>query len=698
MRDRAIVAVIVILACAGCQSRQQPLDGNARTQTLQSGAPAAGKLQLLQDKPSSTRSPGAPQSGSGKSSILSSAKSMLFETERSRMAAVFDRLAESGLDPNTTDEKGYPLLVTAVEQDRIDVAEWLLERGADANARIKMGAGTYLYLLAIASPMDPPVQATVEWTRLFLKHGADPNIRNDEGTALCYAALSDRHHDLLVFLVENGTNVNLGDGQGVAPLGSATQNGCTKNVAYLRSKGARLYSYEFPVGNDAAPCRAVLSGDLAGLASIPPGEFAEMLARTSLGVPATALHLAAEQGSLRVLQALSSRKVDWNVGDRYGRSPLHLAVLAGRADAVSLLLDNGADPNFADDRSTTPFSAACAVRPDIARQMLARGHVPRGEAPLVSSICSEDPDLVKALGAKAKWSARALDFAAAMGQVEITDHLCSLVAHGKKGRAELLEEARANRRLFDEYQARGAGPIEAPARSGGIAGKRGTFPYVLESWSPWMEAAAVKSFADYPVGVYVPKDYDGSKPFGLLISMTNAKSSSPYPRDFAPTLDRRNLIWVGFDPYNGLHRLPGEANLAFCLALVYNMLGYYNIDQSRIYIGGFSLGGQMTERVLTQHPWVFKGALFINIDYRGGHSINFSSGWPPQPHWYYNKKHMPIVFVEGDYDYNRLAAYQSYNLLLHAGYRDLHYVQEAMAGHKLISAASFETALGLLER
>ena len=669
MRSGAVAAAILILACAA-------------------GPPPARR------PPTRAR---APPSGAGDPSLLSSARALLFETERSGMAAVFARLEQAGLDPDTTDEKGYPLLVTAVERDRIDVAAWLLERGADVNARIRMGAGTYLYLPAIASPMDPPVQEPLEWARLFLEHGADPNLRSSEGTALCYAAMSDRHHDLLVFLVEHGADVNLGDDDGLAPLGSATQNKCAKNVAYLKSKGARLHSYEYPVGNGAPPCRAVLAEDLAALASLPAEEFARMLARTALGVPATALHLAAERGSLRVLRALAARQVDWDVGDLYGRSPLHLAVLGGRAEAVAVLLEAGADPGFADALSTTPFSAACAARPAIARQMLAGGRVPAGEAALAAAVCSEDLDLVKALGAKVKWNGRAPQFAAKLGLVGITDHLCGLVPPAGRSRAELLEEARTNRRLIEEYEARGAAPLPPPARSGGIGEKRGTFPYVLESWSPWMEAAAVKSFADYPVGVYVPQHYDGSRPFGLLVSMTNAKSSSPYPRDFAPVLDRRDLIWVGFDPYNGLHTLGGDANLAFCLALVYNLLGHFNIDQSRLYIGGFSLGGQLTERVINRHPWPFKGALFINIDYMAYQAIDFAGGWPPQPHWYYNKKHMPFVFVEGDYDYNRRAAYMGYNRLLHAGYRDVHFVHEPLTAHKLIQAASFETALGLLE-
>ena len=621
------------------------------------------------------------QNPTEKALSMAALKSVLFETDRARLPEVFGLLEAAGLDPNMTDEEGVPVLFSTVWNDRIDVAAWLLGIGADVNARSNWG-GTVLHSISV--PMDNPVEAHTDWARLFLEHGVELDARDShESTALCYAALSDRQHALVVFLVENGADFNLGDEEGNAPLSHATQHECKQNSAFLKSKRARLYSYKFPVNNDAPPCRAVIEGDVAALASLPREEFSKMIARTSLFVPATALHLAAEQGSLRSLQALCARDVDWNVPDRYGRSPLQLAVMADRADVVLLLLANGADPNFASNHLSTPFSVACATNPAIARQMLATGFVPKGETVAKAAIGSENLDLVKALGGKVEWSSEDLDFASDLGLVEITEVLSSLVQHETKNPSQLIVNAQENRRRLDEYMRQVSRLFQAPRRSGGIAGKRGTFPYVLESWSPWLKSDKV-NLADYPVGVYVPDSYDGRQPFGLVVSMTNAKSSSPYPRDFTQTLDRHRLIWVGFDPYN---HVPDVT--AFCLAIVYNMLGYFNIDQSRIYIGGFSLGGQLTSHVLRRQPWVFKGAFFINI--------GFSSLALKQPQLGYLRNHVPMVFVLGDYDYNRLSTYSGYDKLLSTGHRNVYYVHEPMMGHRLISAARFEKAVSLLE-
>jgi predicted esterase len=449
-----------------------------------------------------------------------------------------------------------------------------------------------------------------------------------------------------------------------------------------------MYSYRFPEGNEDPACRAVLSGDIGAIGTLSNKRFEKMVARTSLLVPATPLHLAAERGDEAVIRALCGKGVDWNTGDRYGRSPLQLAVMSGRAKAVELLLDHGADPNFGAEDGASPFIVACATAPQIALRMIEKGYTPRGEALSEAAVASGDMTLVKMLGEIPDWSYYDFALAADMGHTDITAYLGRKIGSvDDESREESVREAGKNRRSIREYLEKAARPLEAPERSGEIGGRRGTFTYSLESWSPWISYKSV-DLSDYPVGVYVPEDYDGGKPYGLVVSMTNAKSSSRFPRHFEKTLDKHNLIWIGFDPYNGLHRIDGEANKAFCLAAVYNMLGHYNIDQSRIYIGGYSLGGQLTERILKTHSWVFDGAFFINISYAGSAPDN-----PSRHHC----KEIPIVVMEGDYDYNRSWAYKAYRKLLCRGYDNMYFAHEPMRGHILITAESFETVISLLE-
>ena len=616
----------------------------------------------------------------------SALRAVLDAADRPGIQEALRLLMSAGMDPDIKDNFGDPLLFWAVDKDRIEAAVWLLDHGARADARGRSGNGV---LHVLADVFEEETREPAAWVKLLVSRGADPDARTEDGsTALCWAAQDDALHATIVALVEAGADVNVGDGEGNAPLSHATQHGARKNAEYLKAKGGRLYTYEFPAANDAAACKAVLSGDPAALAAVPKEDFPRMIARTSLLVPATPLHLAAERGSPATIRALSARKPDWNVPDRYGRSPLQLAVEAGRGEIVDLLLDSGADPNYEGRPGSTAFIAALSTRPDLALRMLARGHVPRpGRDEMKAAVASGSLELVKALEGRLAWTSEALSFAADAGYVEIAEYLASRTAPPVPKPGDYAEKARKNREAAREYRAKADSPPDVPRKTGGISLQRGAFPYVLEGWSPWARVDSVK-LSDYPVGIYVPKDYDGKRPYGLVVSMTNAKSTSPYPRDFAPVLDRRRLLWIGFDPYNGLSDIR-DANPAFCLAAVHAMMSYYNIDPGRVYIGGYSLGGQMTQLVLSRYSWLFDGAFFINIPYYGEFVTS-------DPNWKYLKD-LPVAVVEGDYDYNRSGTYASYLALRRSGYRNLHYAHEPLQGHKLISAASFERIFSRIE-
>ncbi|HUX21537.1 MAG TPA: ankyrin repeat domain-containing protein [Spirochaetia bacterium] len=627
------------------------------------------------------------QSSSAASDIVEQVKLSLFDKDKSTAPKVFTALAAAGLDPNMRDAEKVPLLFSAIEYDRLDVGKWLLARGADARARSDNGV-TALHL--IARLMDNPTRRQVEWARLLIGSGADINAQTADGeTAVISASLSDMQHDLLVFLTENGADITIGDREGNAPLSHAVQHESKLNSAYLRSKGAQLYSYAFPADNQTPACRAVLSGDLDLLSRIPLDELKRISGRTAFGIPATPLHLAAELGNDAVLDSLCSRGVEWNVKDRYGRSPLFLAILNGRTDVAVRLLAHGADPNFPDDAGVTPFAAAFSACLPIAGILIDRGFVPRGDAAARAILGTENIEIIRSIGDRIAWTPRDLQFAAALGNPGIVEYLAAKQLVGGDRSATIREETQTNQARNQHDLQSTSMLLDIPKRGPTLLAPSGEYSYVLESWSPWMQNSSVKDFSDYPVGIHVPEGYDGSKPYGLVISMSNAKSPSPYPGQFAPTLERHNLIWVGFDPYNGLDNLPDDANAAFCLGLLCNMLARFNIDHDRIYIGGFSLGGQLTSRVLRLEPQLFSGAFFINIGYD-----NYSYF---VPHWYYCKNNMPIVFVEGDYDYNRLSVYRTYDELLSSGFRRVHYLQEPMIGHKLISAESFERAIALLD-
>jgi len=77
---------------------------------------------------------------------------------------------------------GGTLLHVAVDDDSIDIARWIIERGADVNARAAIdadgfGGHTALFGCVVSQPYRCGRDREAAFARLLLDHGADPNIR-----------------------------------------------------------------------------------------------------------------------------------------------------------------------------------------------------------------------------------------------------------------------------------------------------------------------------------------------------------------------------------------------------------------------------------------------------------------------------------------------------------------------------------------
>jgi ankyrin repeat protein len=81
----------------------------------------------------------------------------------------------------------------------IDMAEFLIEKGADVNA--KMGNNETALIMAIKS-LQPEI------VRLLLSNGADPDATTGGGDHVLFIAAEQGRKDLMKLLVEYGANVN----------------------------------------------------------------------------------------------------------------------------------------------------------------------------------------------------------------------------------------------------------------------------------------------------------------------------------------------------------------------------------------------------------------------------------------------------------------------------------------------------------
>ena len=108
--------------------------------------------------------------------------------------------------------------------------------------------------------------------------------------------------------------------------------------------------------------------------------------------------------------------------------------------------------------------------------------------------------------------------------------------------------------------------------------------------------------------VYVPKSYDGSKPYGVLVWVhPGDQADLPYGWNYA--LDDHTLIYVS--AFNSGNNRVADQRMALALTGLANVLAQYNVDRSRIYVGGFSGGGRIASRLAANYAEVFSGAIYV---------------------------------------------------------------------------------------
>jgi hypothetical protein len=90
--------------------------------------------------------------------------------------------ADESLALHGTPLAGTTLLHLCVDNDEIEIARWLLERGADPNARAEVdadgfGGHTALFACVVSQPYRNRLRTDDALARLLLDHGADPGAR-----------------------------------------------------------------------------------------------------------------------------------------------------------------------------------------------------------------------------------------------------------------------------------------------------------------------------------------------------------------------------------------------------------------------------------------------------------------------------------------------------------------------------------------
>lgn len=182
------------------------------------------------------------------------------------------------------------------------------------------------------------------------------NFRDYDRRTALHVAASEGHLSVCKFLIEEcGAAVNRSDRWGGSPLDDAHRHRHRSVVEYLRKVGAATGS-----GNRLTNLiKAAADGDLDEVKTLLKVFQKNMVnTKTSSAGPTfnvnegdydkrTALHLAAGEGHLKVVEALVNAGADPNVEDRWNRRPLDDARTGKHKDIVEFLQKHGGFPGKA---------------------------------------------------------------------------------------------------------------------------------------------------------------------------------------------------------------------------------------------------------------------------------------------------------------------------------------------------------------
>jgi ankyrin repeat protein len=253
-------------------------------------------------------------------------------------------------------EQGWTPLDIAIMNNNVRMVEYLLSKGADANAKYRgRGEGkilnnmTPLYL-ALNSIGD----RTIEIMELLISKGADVNVKccSTEDTPLHNACKKESNLKIVEFLVSKGADVKAENRHGSTPLHRACRSGQLEIVEFLLSKGAEVDKvsksdkvtplWEAAVGGRKEVMELLLSKG-ANINTI----------NNASGTGVTPLHAAAKEGHKEMTEFLLSKGANINAVTKTGLTPLHLAIfsipeslltdVSAQEEVAVFLISQGAD-------------------------------------------------------------------------------------------------------------------------------------------------------------------------------------------------------------------------------------------------------------------------------------------------------------------------------------------------------------------
>jgi len=267
-------------------------------------------------------------------------------------------LLEGNADPNAAEPDGTTALHWAVRQNDAGMARLLIASGASIDAVTRYGVAP-IYFAAL--------NGNRETLELLLEAGAAADWANPGGETLLMTAARTGRVDAVDLLLGRGAEVDRRENvRGQTALMWAVLEDHPDVVRLLLSNGADVDArtdIDMPQGMEASITRRdgtrATSGDIGAHG---PGIYRPRAIPSPSGAMSP-LSFAAREGNLDMARLLVESGADVDLPSANGTPPITVATINNHIGLALYLLEQGADPNLADDyHARTPLFAAVEMR------------------------------------------------------------------------------------------------------------------------------------------------------------------------------------------------------------------------------------------------------------------------------------------------------------------------------------------------